>query len=179
MSLMSQISTIPFVLCALVVALFGCHAHEHGDGDGGDDPVSVAIKHGCIHFGAGPAKVVTLAVASDAAPDLTIEHHLHDLTFVDLQGGQKGGDGVWKVADKGEYLVMLSDDVPVVLLDKDGQVASVEKTLTKPVAGCAAAALGHLYDLTLGTWTLRFGPTAASGVKMTFGAVEGGAHAAH
>ncbi len=179
MNLMSQISTIPFVLCALVVALFGCHAHEHDDDDVGNDPVSTTIKHSCVHFDAGPAKVVTLAGASGAAPDLTVEHHRHDLIFVALQSDQKGGDGVWKVAEKGEYLIMLSDDVPVVLLDKDGQVASAEKTLSKPVAGCDAAALGHLYDLTLGTWTLRFGPTAASGVKMTFGAVENDAHAAH
>ncbi len=154
----------------LLCVLAGCHDdHDH---DSHEDPVTESIEHSCKHYEEGPAKVITLGEAGKQAPDLTFEHHRLDVTFVAHADGDKGGVGTWKITKKGDYIVMLSDDVPVALLDKDGAAVKATKSLQKPIAGCAAAAVAHVHALTVGSWTLSIGPTKATGAKILLVEVE-------
>jgi len=153
--------SLSLLAVSLLCVLAACH-----DDSGEADPVEAGIVDGCGHLKGGPDKAFTLAKdAASTPPDLTLKHHRHDLTFVDVPGG-KGGVGTWKLADKADYVVLLSDDVALKVTGGDGKEVAKETSLVKP-SGCAEAAVAHVYELTVGTYTFEFGPATATGVKLT------------
>ena len=76
-----------------------------------------------------------------------------------------GGEGTFKIAEKGDYVLNLSDDVPIKVKDKDGKDVAAESSKSKP-SQCAEAAVAHVHELAVGTYTFAFGPTDATGVKL-------------
>src|SRR5690606_19908221 len=141
---------------ALVVTA-ACH-------DDHEDHVSPA-EDACEHMAEGPSQALTAADQTSAdAPALDAEHTRFDIT---LSGddGALGGYVNLVIDEAGEFYVYLDTNVPVALADAQGAAIAAEETIAN-VAECAEVSTGHVYDLGVGTYSLRFGPGDAATVRV-------------
>ena len=165
---MATLRPLTAFVAVAVCVLSGCDSDTVGpDGNAAHGPIEEAVEHGCKHFTDGPAKAFTLPNSPVDPPDLSLLHHRHDLTLSQTKDGKRGGRGIWKNSEAGDAVLMLSADVALVVSDSAGAEVKPERTLTKP-SGCAAVAVAHAYDLGIGTYTWKLGPTDASTLQLVF-----------
>lgn len=157
---------IAFPALLFLAAACGEDHHEH----------VTPAEDACEHMIDGPGIAVT-AVDDPAAdpPDLDESHHRYDVTLVALAADN--GGYVDLVSDEaGEIHLFLGAGVPVTLWDDQGAEVPAESTQST-VAECTEVAVGHTFDLGVGTYPLEIGPTADPTLAIV--PVHGGGDHAH
>lgn len=162
---------LPLSLTLFAIGGVACDSHDDHDHKEVEDHFAEAVTDACTHLKNGPAKAHTLTKDATGAPDMTVEHHRLDLTFVDVGSGQ-GGVGTWKSGEETDYVLLMSADVPVKITDASGAEVTPEESLKTPSA-CPEAAIAHKVELPVGTYTLTFGPSTDTGVKAVVSEVGG------
>jgi len=159
-------------MSALVFGATGCggddhdhdHGHDHGDEHGGGE-AEAPDAEGCEHMAEGPS-VAVVADANAAEPEaIADDHKRYDVTFVDLDGGQKGGAVTFAADEMGDFHFFFDTAVPYQITDRAGTVVEVEESLPGTDA-CTDIKKWDIIELDVGTYTLTFGPTDAAGVKI-------------
>lgn len=128
---------------------------------GGEENADVEA---CEHLQEGPASSVTASASGTGAPTVSNDHRRYDIALVDVTGG-KGGSVSFAAAEATDYILFTSADVPVVVKDSNGQTVAFEAT-TKSSSECTEVKGRHTVPLTVGTYTLTFGPTTATSVSL-------------
>jgi hypothetical protein len=173
----SLVLSVTFLFAAGPV---GC---SQGDGtgadSGGDTAGEVAdlgqFEGGCEHMAAGPAQSVTAAAFGSAgAPGIAAPHTRYDVDLAAVEGGV-GGDVSYPAAEATDYVIALSRDIPFQVLDASGVVVAIEESLRTGLP-CEGVAVFHVVELDVGTYVLRFGPTATGGVSVVVEEASGHMH---
>ncbi|MEZ4475365.1 MAG: hypothetical protein R3F60_32130 [bacterium] len=144
------------------LALSACDSeedHHHHDADAGMTPIEV----GCAHFTYGDPQPRTAALA-DPGEGATIAA-VHQRYEIALPGSADApGLIAFQAGLPGDFYFMLGTDVPFELRAEGAVVASMSSVA--PGDECAEAAMVHAYALEIGTYELRFGPTAETSVVL-------------
>lgn len=130
-------------------------------------------EEGCEHLQSGPSTEVT-AVSEGDGPLVADDHQRYDITLVPLTGGN-GGSVRFAADEDGEFIVYLDEDVPLAVTDGSGNPVAAEESSSSSET-CTEVRGRIVFDLTVGTYHLHFGPTQASEVGVV---IEHGAHAEH
>ncbi len=122
-----------------------------------------ADSEACEHLKEGPASAVT-ASASGAGPTVSNDHRRYDIALVDVTGG-KGGSVSFAAAEGTDYILFTSADVPVTVKNAGGTTVNPEESV-KTSSGCAEVKGRHTIPMSVGTYTLNFGPTTETSVSL-------------
>ena len=117
----------------------------------------------CEHLVEGPSSPV-LAVASGDGPLIGDDHTRYDITLVAAGNGHEGAVR-FAAAEAGDYVFFLDADVPLEVRDASGGVIDAEESRTSGLL-CPELGARIVVPLGVGTAQLRFGPTAASVVRV-------------
>lgn len=169
-----------FLTLALSLSLFACGEDDDSkdnDGHGGNgaemSALEVAIEEACEHSADGPFENVTATPAADGAPSITFEHSRVDVAL-DASGDAPGGYVTFESGEVAEYWFLLSENVPLEVAAADGTILMAEDT--EMVDACSEIQVAHLFDLEVGTYTLKIGPGSASTMSLGFVIEEAGEH---
>ncbi|XXF75607.1 hypothetical protein P2318_21410 [Myxococcaceae bacterium GXIMD 01537] len=147
--------------CLLSTALLaGCASDEENIDD-----------EGCEHLKNGPGQSVTATATATGAPAVSNDHKRYDIQLVDV-GGQKGGTVTFAAAEATDFAFFLGSDVPFKVANSSGQAVQPEESVTSSEV-CTDIKGRHIVPLSVGTYTLTFGPTSATSVSVV---VEEAAH---
>lgn len=158
----------PLALSLSLLTLAACGEEE--DSEPMEEEHALA-EEGCTHMENGPAFEVTASADASGAMPGTGEHMRADITLIG-EAGQLGGFVTAEADEDGEFVLFMSKDVPIKVLDAQG--AEVDIEATEAVDLCDAVALAHTMDLTVGLYTIELGPTEETSVSLVFEA--GGEH---
>ena len=117
----------------------------------------------CEHLADGPASAIP-AVASGEDPMIGDDHTRYDITLVPGASGHEGSVR-FAAAEAGDHVFFLDADVPLEVRDASGAVIAIEEKRTSGLA-CPELGARVVVPLGVGTVSLRFGPTAASVVRV-------------
>jgi hypothetical protein len=131
-------------------------------GCGNDE--ETADTEGCEHLKEGPATSVTATASTTGAPAVSNDHRRYDISLTDVTGG-KGGSVSFAVAEATDYVLFTSADVPVAVKDSGGMTVTPEESV-KSSSTCTEVKGRHTVPLSVGTYTLTFGPTTATTVSL-------------
>jgi len=131
-------------------------------GCGGDE--ETADTEGCEHLQEGPATSVNASASGTGAPAVSNDHKRYDITLTDVTGG-KGGSVSFAASEGIDYVLFTNADVPVTVKDGNGQTVAAEESV-KTSSVCTEVKGRHTYPLSVGTYTLTFGPTTATTVSL-------------
>lgn len=123
-----------------------------------------ADAEGCEHLQEGPAAPVTATAATTGAPAVSNDHRRYDITLTDVTGG-KGGSVSFAAAEATDYILFTSADVPVAVKDSGGMTVAPEASV-KSSSECTEIKGRHTIPLSVGTYTLTFGPTTSTSVSL-------------
>lgn len=140
------------VLLSTMLA-FGC---------GGDE--ESADTEGCEHLQEGPATAINASASGTGAPAVSNDHRRYDITLTDVTGG-KGGSVSFAASEGTDYILFTSADVPVTVQNASGQAVTPEESV-KSSSECTEIKGRHTFPLSVGTYTLTFGPTTATSVSL-------------
>ena len=144
-----------FIIAALTSTLAAC----------GAPPKEESIDaESCEHLKEGPGVAVTASAAASGSPSVSEQHKRFDIALVDITGG-KGGAVSYASSAEGDLIVFLSADVPLKVKNSAGADVAIEATATS-VAECTEIKARHTIPVGVGTYTLNFGPTAATSVQL-------------
>lgn len=147
--------------CLLSTALLvGCSGEEES-----------ADTEGCEHLQNGPAATVTASATATGAPAVNNDHKRYDVTLVDVSG-QKGGSVTFAASEAADYVFFLGANVGFSVANANGQAVAIEESATSS-SECTEVKGRHVVPLSVGTYTLTFGPTSATSVSVV---VEEAAH---
>lgn len=136
----------------------------------GNDEENADVE-GCEHLQEGPASPVTATAGTTGAPAVSNDHRRYDITLTDVTGG-KGGSVSFAAAEATDYILFTSADVPVTVKDSGGMTVAPEASV-KSSSTCTEVKGRHTIPLSVGTYTLTFGPTTATTVSLV---IEESAH---
>lgn len=131
-------------------------------GCGGDE--ESADTEGCEHLQEGPAAPITATASSTGAPAVSNDHRRYDITLTDVTGG-KGGSVSFAASEGTDYVFFTSADVPVTVKNGSGATVTAEESV-KSSSTCTEVKGRHTFPLSVGTYTLTFGPTTATSVSL-------------
>jgi len=131
-------------------------------GCGGNE--ETADTEGCEHLQEGPAAPVNASATSTGAPAVSNDHRRYDITLTDVTGG-KGGSVSFAASGAQDYIFFTSADVPVTVKDGNGQAVAAKESV-KTSSECTEVKGRSTYLLSVGTYTLTFGPTTATSVSL-------------
>jgi hypothetical protein len=92
------------------------------------------------------------------------DHRRYDITLVDVTGG-KGGSVSFSAAEGTDYILFTGEDVPVTVKNSSGTTVSPEASV-KTSSECTEVKGRHTYPLSVGTYSLTFGPTTLTSVSL-------------
>jgi hypothetical protein len=142
--------------------------HDHGEASPAEDA--------CEHMIEGPARSITAAADPGAdAPEIGDAHTRFDITLPGA-GDSRAGRVDLVIAEAGGYMLYMSADVPLTVHDDAGTALAPEAS-ERSVAECTEVALGHGFDLGVGTYSVSLGPTAEALVQVVV--VPLGEHVSH
>ncbi len=118
----------------------------------------------CEHLQKGPSSSVTASASAAGSPAVSNDHRRYDNALIDEAGG-KGGSVSFAVGEARDYTLFLNGEVPVNVRDANGQRIEVTVSGTGS-SECAEIKRRHTFALTVGTYSLTFGPTTASSVSL-------------
>jgi len=148
--------------CLLSTSLLvGCSGEEEESAD----------TEGCAHLQNGPAATVTATATASGAPAVSNDHKRYDITLVDVSG-QKGGSVTFAASEATDYVFFLNADVAFSVANSSGQPVAIEESATSS-SECGDIKGRHVVPLSVGTYTLTFGPTSATSVSVV---IEEAAH---
>jgi hypothetical protein len=162
-----RISPIALMSLALVACDDGEDGtHEHGaGGTTADAAAELPDTEGCEHMVEGPSAAVTAGADAASAGAIADDHTRYDVTFVDLAGGQKGGAVTFAADETGDFHFFFDAAVPYQVADAAGTVVEIEES-SPGTEACTEIKQWDIVELAVGTYTLTFGPTDATGVKI-------------
>ena len=140
---------------ALALSLTACSDDEEG--------AASADVEACEHLQDGPSTAVTATAAATGAPAVGNDHRRYDVTLADVTGG-KGGAVSFAVSEATDYVLFLDTAVPVAVTQGSAAVLAEETATSSPECGEVKAR--QVFALGVGTYTLTFGPTAATRVGL-------------
>lgn len=153
------------IVLMLGVVVGGCedgHDHDHAD----ESPEAEA----CEHLSEGPATALTANTTDDGdSADVSKSHTRYDLTLPG-EAEKKGGYAKFISPQAGDYLLVMNGEVPVQLLDLQGNAVE-PKSAGSALDGCSAVRRQAVYTLGVATYRLKLGPTSASSVGLLFEAL--------
>lgn len=126
---------------------------------------------GCEHLQSGPAATVTATATATGAPAVSNDHKRYDVTLADVNG-QKGGSVTFAASEATDYVFFLGADVAFSVANASGQAVAIEESANSS-SECSDIKGRHVVPLSVGTYTLTFGPTSAASVSVV---VEEAAH---
>jgi hypothetical protein len=129
----------------------------------GEEAEETADTEACEHLKEGPTSPVT-AVATGMGPAVSNDHRRYDITLVDVTGG-KGGSVSFAAAEGIDYILFTGADVPVTVKNSGGTAVNPEASATSS-SECTEVKGRFTYPLSVGTYTLTFGPTALTSVPL-------------
>jgi hypothetical protein len=140
----------------LPLGLAACGGDDHGD--------ESIDAEGCEHLIGGPAVAVTASdMATDDAPLVTDQHMRYDIA---LPGeGIRAGFVRFASGAAGDYVVFLDQAVAFAVVDGDDAEVTLEDSQTGSPE-CAEVKGRHAFELEVGTYHLRLGPTEVAAVGM-------------
>lgn len=141
-----------------------------GCGDDEEETESLDAE-GCAHLQKGPSAPITATAAASGAPAVNTDHKRYDISLIDVTGG-KGGSVTFAVAEEGDYLFFINEDVPMSIQTING-VAIQPEEVVKSSTECSDIKGRYTVDLGVGTHVLTFGPTTKTSVSLV---AEHGAH---
>lgn len=161
------------VSLVLSFALAGC--------DGGGDPVPLAEEEninaeGCEHLAEGPSAAVSAANTTSGTvppPAISNDHKRYDIALVGDTSGEQVGVVTFAPGEATDFVFFLSADVPLAIEDASGAAVAVEDKQTS-IPECTEVKARHQVELDVGTYYLRFGPTAEASVNVVV--EEAGGH---
>jgi hypothetical protein len=140
----------------------------------GGDEESPDVE-GCEHLKEGPAAAITASASGTGAPAVSNDHKRYDISLTDVTGG-KGGSVSFAASEGTDYILFTSADVPVVVKGSNGQTVAPEASV-KTSSECTEIKGRHTFGLSVGTYTISFGPTTATSVSLVV--EEGGSDHEH
>lgn len=129
---------------------------------GGDE--ETADTEGCEHLQEGPAVAVNASASSSNAPAVSNDHRRYDIALTDVTGG-KGGSVSFAASEGIDYVLFTSADVKVTVTNGSGTAITAEESVNSSSA-CTEVKGRHTFPLSVGTYTLTFGPTTATSVSL-------------
>ena len=130
---------------------------------GDEEAEETADTEACEHLKEGPASAVT-AAATGAGPAVSNDHRRYDIALVDVTGG-KGGSVSFAAAEGIDYILFTGADVPVTVKNSGGTAVNPEASV-KSSTECTEIKGRHTFPLSVGTYTLTFGPTTLTSVQL-------------
>lgn len=149
-------------LIALPVTMGGCEqedtgSHSHSAAEG-------LAEEFCEHMEGGPAIPLTAAVDTTIAPDASTPHTRYDLALVDNGSGEWSGAISYASPGSGNLLVATSKAMDIVMTTADGSpVAGTPNAMSSP---CGAVAQIYSFSVSVGPYTMLFGPADVSEVMV-------------
>ncbi len=133
-------------------------------GCGGDDEEEENPDvEGCEHLKEGPSTAVT-ATLTGTPPAVDDDHRRYDITLVSGTGGNTGSVS-FAAAEATDYIIYTSADVGLLVKNASGATVEVEES-AKSSSECTEIKGRHVVPMTVGTYTLTFGPSTASSVSI-------------
>jgi hypothetical protein len=133
-----------------------------GCGDDTEEEENPDVE-GCEHLQEGPSSAVT-ATLTGTPPAVDDDHRRYDITLVDGTGG-KTGSVSFAAAEATDYIIFTSADVALSVTSSSGAQVAIEES-AKSSSECTEIKGRHVVPMTVGTYTLTFGPTTASSVSI-------------
>lgn len=118
----------------------------------------------CAGLGAAAAASVTATVGQESAPAAALGDRATEVKLAS-DGAQNMGSIVFTPDEVGPFAFGLDEDVPFVIVDSSGQEIALAKTV-KGSETCAELAVRHTAMLELASYTITFGPTDATSLKV-------------
>ena len=137
-----------------------------GCGDDHDHEDHSAAEEACEHTKEGPFQDVTATAAADGAPSATFAHTAVRITLVEDadDNTQNSGYVTFAADEAAEFAFFLSADAPLAIMDANSAAVEIEESAD--VAECTEVAKQHNADLTVGTYTLKIGPTTETSISL-------------
>ncbi|MEZ4266772.1 MAG: hypothetical protein R3F39_10370 [Myxococcota bacterium] len=157
--------------CALLGGVWGAGC-DSGGSEAGEE--GTPLEEACEHMAEGPFVNVQATLDAASAPPANLAHTAMKVQLVE-SGGMYEGYVSFPAAMAAETVFFLGAGVPFAVSDSQGAPLSVESSDTA-ITACSEVAAAHTFDLTIGTWWLRLGPTAEPSVQLVVEAA-GAAHA--
>jgi hypothetical protein len=123
-----------------------------------------ADSEGCEHLQEGPSASINASASGTDAPAVSNDHRRYDIALADVTGG-KGGSVSFASAEAMDYVLFTSVDVPVIVKDSGGMTV-IPKESVKSSIVCTEIKGRHTVPLSVGTYTLTFGPTPLTSVSL-------------
>jgi len=130
-----------------------------------------ADSEGCEHLKEGPSAAINASASGTGAPAVSNDHRRYDITLTDVTGG-KGGSVSFASAEAIHYILFTGADVPVAVKDSSGMTVAPEESV-KSSSVCTEVKGRHTIPLSVGTYTLTFGPTTLTSVSLVIEEEEG------
>ena len=127
-----------------------------------EDPDAEACTH--LKVTEDKAVKVTANPLPAGAPAVADDHKRYDISLVDVTGG-KGGHVAFAVDEAHDFAFFLGADVPVKFTDPMGMNTPTKSSATSSSA-CAEIKGKHVVPMSVGTYTVSFGPTTATAVNL-------------
>ncbi len=115
-------------------------------------------EHACWHVANGPYETVQASTSS--APDVGRFHTHYTVTLAEIEAGSYEARLTYPARTTGDYVVYLSQDVPLTVYEGELLVDPVDR---EPTNACAGLVIQAGYELTERvTYTLVIGPTSSA-----------------
>ncbi len=116
--------------------------------------------------GLGSASVATVMAAAEPtdAPAAALGDQAIELTLVG-EGSQKSGSVVFSADEVGHFAFGIDKDLPISIVDSAGQPVLLDRTV-KGSEMCSELAVRHTAMLSIADYTITFGPTDATSIKV-------------
>jgi len=118
----------------------------------------------CASLGESPASEVTAAQDASGASSVVLEDQNAQVTLIDV-GGDLGGVIKYAADEAGHFAFGLDADIPFAVTDSAG-VAVPIVTSVRGSSTCTELAVRHTVLLDPNTYTLTFGPTDTTTVRI-------------
>jgi hypothetical protein len=123
-----------------------------------------ADVEGCEHLQQGPGAAVTAsASATGTLPAVSNDHKRYDISLTAGTGGNVGSVS-FAVAEASDYVFFLGSNVTLKVTNGSGEVAFEESATSS--TECTNIKGRYVAPLSVGTYTLTFGPTSESSVSL-------------
>ena len=154
------------LLLAFGLLLAACSPDDSNATDA-EEAVETPAGEACEHMTEGPHTDVVASVDPAMAPDATAAHTGVRVKLADVAGG-KGGTVTWASDASGELILFTSVQAPVAIATASGDPVTIKSD--EAVSECDIVARAVIFDATVGTYRITFGPTTEPTVMIV---VEG------
>ncbi|HET9954322.1 MAG TPA: putative metal-binding motif-containing protein [Polyangiaceae bacterium] len=131
------------------------------------------IGHSCFHAELGPFTEVTASgtgLTLEQLPNVDAVHTFYDVVLSDPLGQSALSYRVASPARAGSWAVFHDPEIPLRIVDSQGQTQPVQ--LEAPIAGCRELALASVYELKDERYRLLLGPSVKTHARLVIENVD-------